>query len=438
MPKSIVHIDPTADISPPAHDTTTEVAVIGTADEEPEDAEFGEVNEYSSADDVADDYGEDSDVHVTSEKIEEMGAQFWRVIVLEEQHVEDEEVEDGEAIENAPALGTVDVEATDAEVTYVTEEPPEDPEDGEVAINMLTGEIATGDGEPATLSYAHVDWDALNELAEEGVHVVGLADTEIDRQNIGDLDALAEWAHENRGGAVASYRDARDFEDDQEAMEMTHDVGSTVQSGDLMTWTHKSNDETTGVILGQLATNNRWHDPRYDPHDGDGYPVSIQSFKSDDIGRPSEPLTFEGGDADQEGPTNVLITQRYEGQDIVVLSNSLTTAGIESDYTFFDISQTQAFAASVVDTALTELSLDRDRVPFTGDGQSMIESKLIDELSDFEGGADDPFAEIDVDVPEPDDLDEEDQANRVWSGIKLTGELTQNAHEFDLELAVTI
>ncbi|QBI90023.1 tail sheath protein [Halobacterium phage ChaoS9] len=434
MPTTVVDIDLTADIAARPRETLTDVVVIGTAADQPPGANFGELRQYARASEVSNDYGEDSDVLTTSEAIAEMGAQHWYVIVLEETAVQDENVDDGAAVENTPILGEVGVTADARDVVYSTETPPAAPNEGEVAVNTESGVVTTGDGTAATLSYSYVDWDDLQVVTAEGLDVAGLADVQAGRQHIGELNALATWADDADVGIVSPYLDARTVEDEFEAMQVAHDVGTYVQSGDLLTFVHKSDEDVGGYVLGQLARNDPWFDPFWD---GEGYPFSSEPFRANLVGEPGEHGTFEGGDAsnDGSGPTNVIIEPR---DGTLVLSNSLTTAGTDSDFQFWDVARTQAFAARVVETALGDLRLQEDRIPFTDDGRTMISSEITAALSDYEGGADDPFTEVDVQVPAVDELSDDDRADRRWTGIGIDGTLSGNGHEFGLTLNVSI
>jgi len=121
-----------------------------------------------------------------------------------------------------------------------------------------------------------------------------------------------------------------------------------------------------------------------------------------------------------------------------VLWRSVSTAGAASDYQFFDQQMTEYFSVSVIENALTSLELNQDRIPFTGTGQSMIESAIIDGLNEYVGGPDDPFAEASITVPDPDDLDDQDKSNRNWSGIKLEYQLSGSAQTFEVGLTLTL
>lgn len=431
MPVSVVNIDLTADIAARQQETFTDVAVIGTAEAAPPNAEIGAVNRYASAAEVSNDYGEDTDVHVASEAIEAMGAQHWYVLVLQETSVEAEDVDDGAAAANTPILGEAGVTAAARDVVYSTESPPAAPGDGEVAVNTDTGEVATDDGTAATLDYTYVEWADLDHLLDEDINLVGFADVQAQEQHIGQLDELAGWADEHGLGVVFAHMDGRNAASDQDALETAHAVGGYVPSGDILSAAHKSDADVGGHILGQLATHNPWFDPYYD---GEGYPFESESYPGKLIGDPATQETFEGGDNEGLGPTNVVI----EVADTTVLSNSLTTAGPDSSYQYFDIGRTESFAATVIEEALRDLRLQEDRIPFDSDGRTMISSEIRSSLSEYVGGADAPFASLDLYVPPFDELTEEERADRVWTGIEVQGRLAGNVHEFSFKMTVTV
>ena len=434
MPKSVVDIDLTAEIAALPRDTFTDVAIVGTAEDDSEfgEVEFGEVNRYTDASDVSDDYGDGTDVHEASQAIAEMGAQHWYVLVLEEQHVEDETVESGASVENTPIHGETGVTAEGYDVVYVTDDPVEVPEEAtELAVNTNTGEIATGDEVSVDVDYAHIDWNDLDELEERGVNLFALADTHAGRAHIGDLDSATGFASSANMGFILGLENGNQFDSDNDAMEAAHDVAGYVPSGDVLAIAHKSSADVAAHVLGQLSTNDPWFDPFYD---GDGYPFSHDSYKSALIGDPGTEGTFEGGDDDGNGPVNVIISVA----GVTVLSNSLTTAGAGSDYQYFDIGRTEVFASDTVENALTSLRLREDKIPFTDDGRTQISSTIRGALAEFTGGPNDPFAEIDVHVPNFDDLTEDDRTNREWRGITIDGRLSGNVHQFTLEMAVSV
>ena len=431
MTVSPVTIDVSAELGALPQETFTDAAVIGTASTSPPGAEFGEVNRYQSASEVQDDYGDGSDVHTASQNVAEMGADAWYVIVLEETEVTDETVDDGATVANTPLLGNAGVTADTRDVVYVTEGPVTTPEAGEVAINMESGEISTGDGTSATLTYSHVDWGGLDELAVQGINRAHLADTRAGLEHIGDYDAFVGWASAAQVGVILPLKNPQTYADDQAAMEAAHEIAGYVPAGNVLPVTAKASGDIGAYKLGQLAVNDPWFDPYFD---NDGYPYSIDSIKGSLIGDPGTTETFVGGDADGSGPVNVVVSV----SGVNVLWRSVSTAGAASDYQFFDQQMTEYFAVSVIENALTSLELNQDRIPFTGTGQSMIESAIIDGLNEYVGGPDDPFAEASITVPDPDDLDDQDKSNRNWSGIKLEYQLSGSAQTFEVGLTLTL
>lgn len=431
MPIDIVNIDKNVDAGSIPQPTFNDVCVVGASTTAPTGANFGEVNRYSNSSDVADDYGDDADVAIASDALEQMGADEWRVVVFEATEHDAETVADGDQLANTPVWGEYDVTlSTDDDIVWSTKvAADQNPDAGEVAINAAEGDVSIGDGTDVDISYATVDWSLS--IIPSDVDLVGFADVRMTRQHIGDLDALVTWASGENNGVVAAHQDGRNAVDDETALETAHDVGGYVPSGDLLTIAHKSGDDVAAYVLGQLATNDPWFNPFYD---GDGYPFNSENYKSALVGDPATPGTFEGGKADPEGEgaTNVVISKA----GTTVLSNSQTTAGPASSYQFFDVGRTEAFTTSEIERALVGLRLSEDRIPFQPVGQSMIESEIKDVLDPVVGGVDDPLASIDVEVPDWDDLSDTDRENRVWPGIMVRGRLSGDTHEFGVELAL--
>jgi len=431
MSVSPVTIDVSAQTGARPQETFTDVAVIGTSDAAPPDAAFGEVNQYQRASEVANDYGDGSDVHTASQAVAEMGADAWYVLVLEQTEVVDEDVADGDTVANTPIHGEAGVTAAARDVVYSTSEPPAQPDAGEVAINTATGEVTTDDGTNATLTYSHVDWTGLEELEYAGINRAHLADTRAGREHIGDYDEFVSWASAAQVGVPLPIKDPSTYVDDETAMAAAHEIAGYVPGGHVLSATAKSGADIGAYTLGQLAVNDPWFDPYFD---GKGYPYAIDSIPGRLIGDPADTETFVGGDVDGNGPINVVIT--VDG--VNVLWRSVSTAGAASDYQWFDVQMTEYFAVSLIENSLTSLALNRDKVPFTGDGQSMIESTIVDALAEYTGGPDDPFATTDVYVPEPMDLPKDDRANKRWTGIELEYRLSGSAQTFSVELTVTV
>ena len=431
MTVSPVEIDVSAETGALPQETFTDAAVIGTATSSPPGASFGEVNRYQSADEVKNDYGDGSDVHTASQNLAEMGASAWFVLVLEEVEVTDESVDDGATVANTPIHGNTGVTASSRDVVYVDEDPVNTPSAGEVAINTATGEASTGDGTSATLSYSYVDWSGLDELEYRGVNRAHLADTRAGLEHIGDYDAFVSWASAAQVGVILPIKNPQTYTDDEAAMDEAHKISAYVPGGNVLPVIAKAGGDIGSYKLGQLAVNDPWFDPYFD---NDGYPYSIDSIPGSLIGDPGTTDTFVGGDVDGNGPVNVVISI----SGVNVLWRSVSTAGAASDYQYFDTQMTEYFAVSVIENALTSLQLQEDRIPFTGIGQSMIEGSIIGEIDEYVGGADDPFADATVTVPDPEDLSDTDKDNRNWTGITLEYQLSGSAQTFEVDLTLTL
>ena len=432
MPTSVVDINITTDIAAVPEPTFNTVALIGTAVDSPPNANFGEPNRYRTASNVEDDYGSSSDVAVSSNALEQMGVEEWYVIVLEETTVADEALDDGASgtLENAPILGDPEATVSTGEVTFVAGTPDTEITSG-VELNPDTGDYynaETGN----SIDYSYVDWSVLDTaLKGLNIRLPYVADRKYDYAHIGTLNAINEWADSNNAATVAASINGANV-DEQTAIETAHDVFGYVPNGSLLAVAHKSSADVGAYIIGQAATNEPWFDVFYD---GDGYPFNTEYYRDANVGDPTAAGTFEGGDAvNQEGPTNVIINKA----GTTVLSNSLSTAGSSSAYQFWDVMRTQNYAAEQVETALTSLRLREDRIPFTEEGEVLIEDAINSAFVGDVGGVNDPFAEVDVTVPPVGSLTDEDKANRVYSGITIDATLSGNVHEFTLNMSIGV
>jgi len=443
MPTSVVDIDLSADTAAPSRPTFNDIVLIEATTVEPDSVDFDKVYSYTDPDDVESDTGEDFAVVGASEAVNDMGTQSWGVLVTELQEA-DEEIDDGTAVANAPIRGdTETVTVTVGEDEYVVVPTTGDPSDeeldeGEVAVNFDTGVVYADSADPVQIEYAYIDYEQIRDALDRDDHdLLGLAGEQYDRAGIGDLDELTKIAAEKNFGVVAFHKEGAEYPSEQYALEAFQDISSYVPSGDLLFNAHKDSDTyyPTAYTLGQLATSRPWFDPFWDEVDGEGYPFDLNdTYNRGKVGDPATEETFEGGDAEREGPGNVLI----EVNDRVVLSNSLTTAGFESDYRYFDIGRTQAFIAAEAREALTELRLKSSKIPFTSDGRSRVLGTIRDRLSQFVGGSNAPLTEINVSAPPIDEIDEEDLGARIFPGIEIDGQLAGNMHEFGVELHVRV
>lgn len=441
MPLNILDLDVDVDTGAIPEPTFNDVLTIGVSDTAPSGAAFGEPNRYQDSSAVSDDYGQDSDVHIASQAIEQMGAENWRVIVFEEQSAAAETVNDGESLANAPVYGEATVSTAGGEtIEYTTGVPSgESPESGVVLINPATGEVAIGDGTSVDLDYSYVDWDFAQ--IPNDVDVVGFADTGITRQHYGDLRALDTYAAGEGKAVIAAYADGREFADEDAAVEMMQAVGSAVPSSNLLTVAHKSSADIGSYVLGLEAVDQPWISKMWD--DSPQFPVNTDYYSEAIIGDPATPGTLEGGissDAasnDQEegmGATNVLIS--VDG--VQVLSNWQTTAGPASPYQYFDIYRTEQFARKQIQRAVRTMKLNNDQIPFAPVGRTIIESGLSEVFDRYTGAVDDPFASVNVRVPEYDALTDEQRANRRWEGIDIDARLTGDVHQFGITLNLSV
>jgi len=432
MPVEVVDLDLTAETGAIPQPTFTDVGLVTTMYEPPEDADFGELNRYDDASDVADDYGENTDAHEAAQAVQEMGASFWFVLALEA-HEATETVQAGDVTElhDGPILGTPEPEGGDSEnIQFTASLADEDALDEEydVVINAADGEAYAD--EEVELTFYYTNWSELAALGDD-VNRLGVANRAFGVENIGTLDAVVSHASGSNMGVVAAGIDGRSAEDDDHALDIYQETFGFVPSGDLMAVAHKSSDAVESYVLGQLAVNDPWFDPFYD---GAGYPFSTEFYADSLVGDPATPGTFEGGDEDDEtGNVNVVISKA----GTQVLSNSVTTAGGASDYQFFDVGRTQDFLAAEVQRELTSLRLSKDQIPFTKAGRAMIQNVISETLSQQVGGGG-PLSDYSVTIPEVDDLTQSQRANREWAGIDIDVTLAGNVHQFSVTLNLTV
>lgn len=447
MPVSAVNIDLSASTGATAKPTYNDIALLGHATTEPA-VGFNNAKRYSTPEDVASDFGDGSDVHVSAQALAEMGVESWLVAVAEEKTASgavagESSSTDEVTVEHTPIhddLSTISVSVDGQNQTVVPKakslSPDEDGLEGDKAfVNFDTGKVVTGtatSGSEAGLEvdYNYVDWESLKpELEPLGIDLFVLADTRCERQHVGNLDELVSFASSVDAAVVGAHMNGAEAQSDQNAMETAQDVAGYVPSGDLLMIAHKSSEDVAAYIAGQLGVNPAWFDPFWD---GDGYPFATDFYRRSLVGDPATADTFEGGDADGQGPSNAIIS--VDGT--LVLSNSVTTAGSSSDYQYFDVGRTEAFVASEAEEALKSLRLDSDQIPFTKDGRSQVLGALRGRLKQYVGSNNAPLSDLEVTAPTIDQLSDTDKANRVFSGITIEGTLASNVHEFGVELNV--
>lgn len=450
MPVSVVDINLSASTGATAKPTYNDIALIGHATAAPS-VGYNNAKRYSSPDDVATDFGDGSDVHVASEALSQMGVESWVAAAAEEKTVSGELLGGDTSststgtISNIPihddvSVVTIYVDGTVKTVVPKTASPPDanaSPATDEAFVNFDTGEVVTGEatsgsGSGITADYHYLDWASLKpELEPLGIDLFTLADTRCTREHVGNLDELVTFAGSIDAAVVGAHMNGADAASDDAAMQTAHDIAGYVPSGDLMMVAHKSSEDVAAYIAGQLGVNPAWFDPFWD---GEGYPLSTDLYRRSLVGDPATTETFEGGDANGDGPSNAIIS--VDGT--LVLSNSLTTAGSASDYQYLDIGRTESFIASEVEEALKSLRLDNDQIPFTKDGRSQILGAIRGRLKQYVGSNNAPLSDLKVTAPTIDQLSDADKANRVFSGITVEGTLASNVHEFGVELNVRV
>ncbi len=435
MPVEVVDLDLTAETGAAPQPTFTDVGIVVTMDSPPTNASFGELNRFSTAAAVAEDYGEDTDAAVAADALAQMGASFWYVLALEAKEYT-EELADGTTTElmESPVLGTPAPSGGGGEsigfTTGLADSENLDSDD-DIVINTSSATAYQSSGAPVELTYYAVDTSAFDKLGAQGIGRLGVGNRKFGVENIGLLDELVSFASANEASVVAAGIDGREATTEDAALAEYQETFSFVPSGDLLAVAHKSKDAVESYILGQLAINDPWFDPFFD---GDGYPFSTDYYTRSLVGDPSTTGTFEGGTTQGEnGNVNVVISKG----GTQVLSNSVTTAGASSNYQFFDVGRTQNFLAAEVRRALTSLRLSEDQIPFTSEGRAQIQNVINNTISQYVGGGG-PLASFTVSVPAPLQLTQADRANRVYSGIEIEVRLAGNVHEFSVTLNLTV
>lgn len=433
MPVSITDIDISLDTAALPAATPITVALVGTATSSPPGANFGEANQYSSASTVGNDYGPNSDVAIASNVLDSNNVANWYVVVLEEQQVTGETLNDSTSgtLANAPILGDPEPSVGTGNVSYVAGTPDNTISSG-VELNPDTSDYYNAETSN-TIDYSYVDWSQLDKaLTGLGVTLPYVADKQYGVKNVGTLDEIVQYASQNAAATVAAGINGANATDDTTAMGTYHDVFGYVPSGNLLAVAHKSTADVGAHIVAQAAT----EDPDFDVfYDGDGYGFNTGYYRNALVGEPGQAGTFEGGDAaNNSGPVNVIINKA--GVD--VLSNSITTAGAASSYQFWDIKRTENYAKTLVQDALNSLRLSQDKIPFSKEGQTLISGAINSAFVGEVGGADAPFSEVNVTVPSPDSLPDNDVANRIFSGITVEATLAGNVHEFKLTMNIGV
>lgn len=490
MPTQVVDVDLQTETGAVSQRTYSDLVVVAS-NPTIADPTYNQPNVYDSASSVAADFGDGSDAHVASQQIESRGVRRWWVVMLESTDMSetvgdsDSSSTDEGAVDNAPMQGgtgnvTVTLDSTEQTLVPSTGTPPSKPDAGNAAVNFDTGEVVTGESSTGSdsgivVEYQSLSWDdAFTNMDTRDLDLVILGDTHADRSYIGELDELAEWSSGQNASMVAALENGGTYDTDEDAMAAAHETAGYLSSGDVMAVAHKSDDDVAAGIAGRLATKQAWFDPYMDG--SANYSFSMDEYRRALIGDPSTPGSFEGGDNEGSGPVNVLYTE----QGHQILSNSLSTAGSDSDYQFFDVARTEAFIRSEIKDALRGLKLSAETIPFAPVGRTMIESSLRNRLNQYvsasgralsteeveqleqqldsdedsdatsvedllgearvpsDGSANVPLSELSINVPRYDDLSPSARADRRWSGITIQARLAGNAHTFGVTVQVTV
>lgn len=482
MPTQIVDVNLETDTGAIAQDTFSDLLVVAR-DPTVGDPTYNDPMVFDTAAQVSSEFGSDSDAQTAAEEITDRGVRNWWTVMLDSSaHTEvignsDTEATDTGEVSNTPMRGgaeniTVTLDGTEQDLEFSAATPPNKPDTGVAAVNTDSGQIVTGDSSSGADTGIEVQYETLSfdearpEIDTGSFDLMVLADTRADLSYLGEADELLSWASSGdvTAGMVLAYEDGGQYETEDAAMDAAHEMGAYLTSGNVLPIAHQSNDDVASGVAGRLATKQPWFNPFMDG--SANYSFAMDQYRRSLIGRPGTPGTFEGGDSNGDGPANVL----YSESGTQILSNSLSTAGADSDYQFFDISRTESFIEQQVSDSLRGLQLSRDNIPFAPIGRTLIEATLRERLNKYvspqgralsaeeAANADDPaqafefssqsrrathrgnvpLSELDIFVPRYDELDQSDRANRVWSGIRIRAQLAGSAHTFTVELAVTV
>lgn len=469
-PDSLVSVEREEETGVSPQTAFDNVVVVAPMDEEP-DAGFNSTLWYMDASSVEDDFGEDTDIYEGASEALSESDEIMAMALETESHSETYSG-DGE-VENTPITGTSDIDISvggvDVDVVPVIASPP-DPEDAEwriddpdgdyVVINTDTGEFALsvdgelvdddtygdgtlGDGTiggddaetndddeyEVEIEYTTINWsDALERLESSSANILNLAGHRWGYESIGDLDELVPWLDSNDIILPIAYPNAQEFDSAEDALDLAIDVGSYAPSRSVFA----ISNETSGMLASRTAGLIGANDPGFNifMEELGGFSVPRGSRLERLIGAPESGMTFEGGD-DGAGPSNVLVNDG----GTTVFSNSMTTSGTDSDYRYLDVTRRVAWAEDRARRSVADLLQNR-HVTFQDD--HLIEEAITRELGVEVGGSDAMFRELDVDVPEREDLPDSAVGNRIWEGIELELALTGYVHRAEMVLRTTL
>ena len=448
-------------------ETKLTLGILATATEanKPADVEFNKNYSCGSPEEVGRIFGEGSDAHLEAQAARQMRASNYQVVLAERtMQTEtlagtDETPSTSGTASTVPITGFGDEDVTvtvdggaSITATAVTSAPPKPigqegtpdatPAAGEAIYNADVGKFKTGDetagstsGGGITVKYPTVSYtDALAALAAASVDILlPGANERYDRSNVGDLDEITTWMGSYDVRAPFVYAKGTTLEGGAgpasvyAEQTLAQDVGAYSPSKYAFPITNSSTDHVAGAIAGLFSVNEPYFDPFQRDLDLNAGPRN--RYTEGNIGVPELPGTFEGGDQGA-GMSNVLFS---DGS--TKLSNSLTTAGVDSPYRYIDIAGAEAYIKAKARNAVSAI-FGRDGFRFNEVGETMLKDALDDVLQPI--AADDAFHFIDVDVPSASELSRQMRANRFWDGVIITVGFAPTAHRVGMEVRMTL
>lgn len=418
--------------------------------------EYNQTLMYSDPATVATDFGEGSDLHIEAQAVAQDYDVFY-VMVLEMTE-ETEMVGDSAgtatskgALSNAPVTGqgsvTIKVNGTEvSNVIDVTTSPPKmldgsSPSNDNAVINRDTAELETATASDPTVTnpgievtYNTVSWaKGLQTLVSNSVDLVCLANQDLSRATIGDIDELQGWADSNDITLGGELRRGSDIGDIPAEQQHAVDVISYTPGRLFYPLVNDSTDALAGRIIGRLAANGPGHNLYMD--ELSGVNTGSQPYTKANVGYPGLHGTFEGGDKNGMGMANVL-----HDDGAPTLSNGLSAAGEESSYRFLDIGRREAAAKARARDAVKREFKSDSGVTFAF-GADQIKEAILDSLDSMTTSTDGEapmFRELEVNVPEGAEVSEQARLNRLWEGITLKLVPTIPAHRAKVEIYTTL
>lgn len=456
-PDRLVDITTSADTGASPRDPFSTPTILGieTSGTEPS-AGYNNATRHTSLADVESSYGENSDIAEHAAQAFAEGTGYVYAIAAEGTSqsevlgTSDSTTTSSGTVTNTPMSGVTDVQitvdGTSMNTTAVTSSPPEpldggSIETGEAVYNADTGEVSTGtstsgSGAGIEVTYTSASWTtALDEAAGVGTDILAFASGRFGRDAIGDGDELVTWADGNSIAVPIVYPNGQPYGDVQTALDEAHDVGAYLTSKFGFPIASESADAIAGRVVGRFSVNEPWYDI-YLKTINLSVPIPTRYRKY--VGAPELPGTFEGGASATgggdggAGPANVLMDDGG-----TVLTNSLSLAGLESDYRYLDVARLEAFIRDRIQTAVSDEFRDNS-IRFNNDGRTSLRAAIEEELGPHTGGGDNPIRSFTPYVPPATEVPEQARANRDWQGITVEVTISGYAHRAEVTLVITV